>query len=91
MNSLTKISKNNNQVSSQLDDKTVILDIEGNRYFSLVEVGADIFKLIDETPQTIESIAAKILSEYDVDKEVLLKDMHELLGDMEKTGLVKVV
>ena len=86
----TKITKSEGHVSSQLDGKTVILDLASNKYFSLNEVGAEIYNLIDEST-SLEEISVKLTEEYSVDKETIDADLIELCSTMLEAGVVELV
>ncbi len=77
------------QVSTQLGSETVILGVERGQYFSLNEVGAKIWELIQE-PQSVDAICASLLAQYEVSPEVLEADVLEILEAMHSQGLVQV-
>jgi hypothetical protein len=77
------------QVSTQLGTETVILGVERGQYFSLNEVGAAIWELIQD-PRTVEAVCSELLSHYDVTRETLEADVLEILETMHAQGLVQV-
>ena len=48
------------------NDETVMMSIEKGRYYSLNDVGARIWELL-ETPRTVGELCQRICSEFDVD------------------------
>lgn len=87
LNSL--VSRSKDQVSSVLDDETVILNVKTGKYFNLKEVGKRIWELI-EKPTPIATIVQEIFSEYEVDLEKCQGDTLNLVTSLHEAGLVVV-
>ncbi len=62
--------------------------VDFNRMITLNETGAFLWKLL-ETEQTVETLQAAMLSEYDVDEKIALADIEIFLGNMQKDGLLE--
>lgn len=77
------------QISSDLGEEAVILNLKSGVYHGLNEVGASIWKLIQE-PRTIEEIKHKLLEEYDVEPEQCESDVIELLENLLAAGLIVI-
>lgn len=67
-------------VGAALTDKTGL--------FNMSELGAFIWKLINESKNEDEILSA-ILEEYDVEKEVAKKDLEEFLSKLKEFGIVE--
>ncbi|EEB79479.1 hypothetical protein GPB2148_2410 [marine gamma proteobacterium HTCC2148] len=74
-------------ISQEVSGETVLLDLNSEHYFGLDEVGTRIWQLIDSSGN-LQEIYDTMLSEYEVEADQLLEDMTQLLGDIEKAGLV---
>ena len=74
-------------ISQEVSGETVLLDLNSEHYFGLDEVGTRIWQLIDSSGN-LQEIYDTMLSEYEVEADQLLEDMAQLLGDIEKAGLV---
>ena len=74
-------------ISQEVSGETVLLDLNSEHYFGLDEVGTRIWQLIDSS-SNLQEIYDTMLSEYEVKADQLLEDMTQLLGDIEKAGLV---
>ena len=85
----SQVAATKNQISSDLADEAIILDLKTGVYYGLGEVGARIWGLIQE-PQTIQQIKNVILSEYEVDEERCERDLLNLIQDLAAKGLVEV-
>lgn len=72
-----------------LEDESILLDLESEYYFSLDDVGTRIWQLLSEHPDT-ETVLALMLDEYDVDEATLRQDMAVLIEKLVDAGLVTV-
>jgi hypothetical protein len=77
-----------NQVSTTLDDETVILSLADGTYYGLNAVGTSIWNLIQQ-PTTVQHILDALLEEYDVDRETCAKDLQALIEDLKAHQLIQ--
>ena len=77
------------QVSADLSGEAAILNLTSGIYYGLNEVGASIWKLIQE-PKTVNEVKETILHEYDVDPGQCKADLLGLLEDLLSRGLIEV-
>jgi Coenzyme PQQ synthesis protein D (PqqD) len=77
------------QISSDLGSEAVILNLKSGVYHGLNEVGASIWKLIQE-PRTIKEIQQSLLEEYDVEPEQCQSDVIALLDDLLAAELIVI-
>jgi hypothetical protein len=77
------------QVSTVLDDETVILHLEDGVYYGLDPVGTRIWQLLQE-PRPVAEIRDRIVEEFDVDPERCARDLDALLGDLAERRLIEV-
>ncbi|WP_157817950.1 PqqD family protein [Candidatus Thiodictyon syntrophicum] len=73
----------------EVHGETVLLDLAGERYYSLNDVGTRVWSLLGRGLSVTE-IHACILAEYAVEPEVLTRDLATLLSDLTTTGLITV-
>ena len=73
-----------------LDADAVLLDMEGGAYFGLNAVGTRVWELIGEAGATEAALMAGLLREFDVGRDVLARDLADLLAGLEKRGLIKI-
>jgi hypothetical protein len=78
-----------NQVSTVLDDETVILHLEDGVYYGLDPVGTSIWQLLQE-PRPVAEIRDRIVEEFDVDPERCARDLDALLSDLAERRLIEV-
>ena len=75
--------------AATLDEETVLMSTEGNRYFSLNALGTDIWELLAQ-PRTAPEIVETIQANYDVDEEQARRDVNEFLEVLESRKLISV-
>ncbi|HUS14175.1 MAG TPA: PqqD family protein [Chloroflexia bacterium] len=85
----TTIAAAADQASVDLDDEAAILNLKTGIYFGLNEVGAWIWRLIEE-PKMVAAIRAAVLAEFDVEPETCQRDLQSLLRDLEQNQLIDV-
>jgi Coenzyme PQQ synthesis protein D (PqqD) len=74
---------------SRVQDESVLLNLDSERYFGLDEVGTRFMTLLT-TSATIQAAYEVLVEEYDVDAAVLRQDLSEMLEKLLEQGLVKV-
>jgi hypothetical protein len=77
------------QAFCSLAEEAVILDLKAGVYYSLNEVGARVWYLIQE-PKSVSQIADTIQQEFDVDAERCERDVVRLLQDLAGKELIRV-
>ena len=88
-NENTVVTIAENQVHSNLDGESVILDLEEGIYYGLDEVGTRIWELIQK-PVQIQHVIDAITQEYDVTRERCTADIFNLLADLQEHHLLRV-
>jgi hypothetical protein len=76
-------------MARQVGDETVILHLGSGNYFGLDPVGARVWQLLTEGKKPAE-ICDGMLSEYDVERADLERDVARLLQELVDHGLVTV-
>lgn len=76
-------------LSQEVNGETVLLDLEGESYFGLNEVGTRIWQLL-QSEQTVAEALDTLSDEYDVSREQLENDVSELLDKLAEAGLVEL-
>lgn len=77
-------------LSQEVNGETVLLDLDGESYFGLNEVGTRIWQLL-QSERTVGETLSALSDEYDVGREQLESDMGELLDKLSDAGLVKQI
>ena len=83
------IVRNLDQLSTDLGDETVILGLASGEYYSLEDVGARIWEII-QMPKTVKEIRDAIVNDYNVDPERCERDLLAVLQEMAEEGLVEI-
>jgi len=76
-------------LSQEVNGETVLLDLEGEAYFGLNEVGTRIWQLLQAEPTVVETLNT-LSDEYDVSREQLENDVGDLLDKLADAGLIKL-
>jgi Coenzyme PQQ synthesis protein D (PqqD) len=74
---------------SQLQEESVILNLDSERYFGLDDVGTRMLSVLS-TSDSIEAAYESLLAEYDVDSHVLRQDLLALVENLLQKGIVTV-
>jgi len=83
----TKVYKNKNIISNQIDGETVIMRIEENDYFQLDETGTYIWNIIDKPISVIE-ISDKIIEHFGISREQSESDMLNFINELSRKKIV---
>lgn len=73
----------------ELDGESVFLNINSGCYFGLDEVGTRMWQVLT-TSESIQAAYEVLLAEYEVDAEMLRRDVQELVEKLREQGLVEV-
>lgn len=71
------------------DKETVLLNLESEIYYGLDETGTRMWQAVTAAP-SIENAYAELLSEFEVEAELLRQNLSELLGRLIDLGLLRV-
>lgn len=74
---------------SEFGDELVILNLRDGVYYGLEDVGARIWKLVQE-PVSVLAIRETLVSEYDVEPTRGERDIRALLEQLVAHGLVEI-
>lgn len=83
----TLLRRNPDMLYSNMDGETVMMSVENGEYYGLDEIGARIWQLL-ENPESAETLARKLIEEYDVSWETCLSDVLEFLSIMAEKRLI---
>ena len=84
----TLVKATDRQMSADLAGETVLLNYEDGVYYSLNDVGARVWSLIQQSA-SVQQVLDTLLDEYDTEPERCEADLLELLQEMVGLGLVE--
>ena len=84
-----KVTISKEVLSQEVDGETVLLDLKGESYFGLDEVGTRIWQLLNEGSD-LRSVFDTLLNEYEVDEKQLDKDLQDHLAQLVEAGLISL-
>ncbi len=76
-------------LSSDLVDSVVILNLKDGVYYEIKEVGTRVWNLVQQ-PCSIQSILNSLLEEYEVDAERCEMDLLALPENLAQYGLIEI-
>lgn len=74
---------------SRLQEESVILNLDSERYFGLDDVGTRFLSVLT-TSDSIEAAYQSLTEEYDVDRDVLRHDLVALIQSLLQQGIIEV-
>ena len=74
---------------SNLQEESVILNLDSERYYGLDDVGTRFLSVLN-TSDSIAAAYEKLTQEYDVDEEMLRKDLLTLVENLLAQGIVQI-
>ena len=74
---------------SNLQDESVILNLDSERYYGLDDVGTRFLSVLT-TSDSIETAYERLRNEYEIDGEVLRNDLLVLVENLIHQGLIEV-
>jgi hypothetical protein len=86
----TRVVAGRGQLSANLSGEAVILGLGDSVYYGLDGSGARIWELAQQ-PATLASIADTLSIEFDVERDVAMRDLMDLADTLLKRGLLDVV
>ena len=84
-----KVTISKEVLSQEVDGETVLLDLKGESYFGLDEVGTRIWQLLNEGSD-LRSVFDTLLNEYEVDEKQLDKDLQDHLAQLVEAELISL-
>jgi hypothetical protein len=76
------------QVSCELAEEAIILNLQAGVYYGLNSVASFIWKQLQGQPRTLAQLRDAIVETYDVSPERCEQDLQLLLEKMAKEGLI---
>ncbi|MFC1884949.1 PqqD family protein [Thermodesulfobacteriota bacterium] len=83
------ISKGKDIKYKELESKSVLLNLETGRYYTLNKVGTFIWELIDGKINT-HDIIDRVIERFSVDRDVASNDVKALLESLREEGLIEL-
>lgn len=77
------------QVSCELADEAVILNLEDGVYYGLNRVASRVWGLVQE-PRTIREIRDSLRTEFQVEESTCTRDLLDLLDQLQRWRLIEL-
>ncbi len=89
MNLKQKITFSESVFAQEVDGEMVLLDMNSENYFGLDEVGTAIWQSMQEK-ETLQEVYDAMLEQYEVEPEILEKDLLDFTTKLEESGLISL-
>lgn len=89
VNLQSRISKNDDMVSGEVDDEFVMMSIESGKYHLLNETGSRIWELLDE-PHTVAELCTILIGEYKISPEICQKQVMDFVSQLISRKIVTI-
>ncbi|CCG42683.1 PqqD family protein [Magnetospirillum molischianum] len=89
LSSATTVLRDPELLFSPVNHDLVIFQVKQSAYFSLDEIGADIWRRI-ECPVTVSALCDDLATEYQADRAVIERDVLALLTQMTAAELIEL-
>ena len=76
-------------LSQEVNGETVLLDLDGESYFGLNEVGTHVWQLL-QAGESVRGLLDSLAGEYEASEERIESDVRALLVKLTESGLVKL-
>jgi hypothetical protein len=86
----TRVRRIDDVLDTEIDDQTVMMDIDQGSYFGLNPTGTRIWALLAE-PIAIGDLCDRLLEEFDVPREQCERQVVDFLESLIDRGLVQVL
>jgi hypothetical protein len=83
----TKLVRNNELLTSNLDGEVVLLSIDNAEYYGLGETGTFIWQQL-ESPLTFEQLTENLLAHFEVEREQCMEDTLPFLQELVKKKVI---
>jgi len=86
----SKVRRNENSLSAEVDDALVLMSIERGHYYSLDVIGANIWQRLEQWT-AVSELCSILGEEYDADPETIRRDVLALLESLAKECLIEIL
>lgn len=81
------ITKNQDQLASEIDGKIILLGIDSGKYFAFDDISTDIWNRIDAHP-LVADLCHALATDYNADLPTIQADVCILLSKLEENHLI---
>lgn len=84
------ISRHGDWISAKVGDEIVMMSADQGKYIGLNDVGTRVWELI-ETPQSVESVIAALVEEFDVTAETCQAEVETFVEKLRDNKAIEVM
>ena len=86
----TKIKRNHTALTSNIEEQTIMMDLEKGNYYGLNAVGSRIWEL-GEQEISVKDICSSLIDEYEVEENHCKNVVLSFLEKMKESGLIIIL
>jgi Coenzyme PQQ synthesis protein D (PqqD) len=84
-----RISKRQDQLTSEIDGRIILLDSDSGKYFAFDDISTDIWNRLDAQP-LLADLCSTLATDYDADLETIQVDVCKLLNMLAANNLIEI-
>lgn len=85
----TVFVRNENILSTSIDDEIGLMSVEKGKYYAMNTVGSDIWNILGK-PTSLNELVSALTSEYNVDTDTCMKQVREYVIKLLDEGIILV-
>lgn len=78
------------QVSCEIGEEAVLLQLQRGQYFGLNAIGTQVWKILQKGPTSMAQLQNWMIEKYDVQPDECARDLEALLCSMIDAGLIEI-
>jgi hypothetical protein len=86
----SQIVRNKDLMSAPMDNEIVVLNMAGNNYIGLDEIGRRIWELVGD-PCRVDEVCRRLSQEYEATPEQIAADVLPFLEELAAEGMIRVL
>ena len=86
----TVIRVSQDQISCEIGEEAVLLQLQRGQYYGLNAIGAQVWKMLQKGPMSVSALQSCIVEKYDVEPDECAQDLDGLLCSMIDAGLIEI-
>lgn len=85
-----RISKRQDQLTSEIDGKVILLGIDSGKYFSFDDISTDIWNRLDGQP-LLADLCSDLANDYGAAPDVIQEDVFKLITMLAANQLIEII
>lgn len=87
----TQLKLNSTVLYTTIDEEAVILNTGSDKLYSVNGIGLSVLKLLESTPATIPTLLAHVMTHYNVEETICLRDVSIFIDRLIQEKLISII